>query len=176
MRVLATRRAVGHVAVLALYALARVATRLPLVVGGLEQLTVEREPVGFELVTAPAELGLEKSGGARHTVVGHRCARRGARQRAVAPRRAEALVASHVAARARHALPGERRVVVRVLPELATHRDKRTLLGERSVAHEAPVSRRRVALTHLDELARNAGSARCGVQALAPVGELRGMT
>src|SRR3990167_5618560 len=48
--------AVGHVAVLALDALAREAARLPLVVGVLEELAAERQAVGRELVTPLAEL------------------------------------------------------------------------------------------------------------------------
>ncbi len=166
---------VGHVAVLALHALAREAARLPLVVGRLEQLAVEREPVGRELVAAPAELGLEERRRSRHAVVGQGLMRGAARQRAVSPGRAEAFVAPDVTARARHAPARERGVVVRVLAKLAAHGREGSLLGERGVTDETRVRRRRIALPHLDELAGDTGSARGGVQALAPVGELRGM-
>src|SRR5437870_8024137 len=67
--------AVGHVAVLALDALAREPARLPFVVGALEQLAVERESVGRELMAALAELGLEEGRRAGDTVVGHALAR-----------------------------------------------------------------------------------------------------
>src|SRR5439155_16770635 len=58
--------AVGHVAVLALHALAREAARLPLVVGVLEELAVQREAVGSELVPALADLGAEERRSTRH--------------------------------------------------------------------------------------------------------------
>src|SRR5262249_51995252 len=152
------------------------ATALPLVVGGLEQLAVEREAVRLELVAAAAELGLEEGGGSRHAVVGQRLARCRARHRAVAPRRSEALMAPDVTGRARHAAAGERHVVVGIFSKLAADGDEGPLLGERGVTGQTRVRRRRVALPHLDELAGNAGPARHRVQALAPVGELRRMT
>ncbi len=167
---------IGHVAVLALHARAGEPARLPLVVGALEQLAVQREPVGGELVAAAAELGLEEGGCARDAVVRQRLARDAARERTVAPGRAEALVAPHVTAGARHALAGERVVEMLVGPHLVPVGDERRLLGERGVTRETRERRLRVALAHLHELARDAGAARGGVHAVAPVGELRGMT
>src|SRR5207249_947620 len=78
--------AVGHVAVLALDALAREAIRLPLVVRVLEELAAEREAVPAELVAAAAELRGEICGRARHAPVRQRLARRGAGERPVAAR------------------------------------------------------------------------------------------
>src|SRR5206468_927797 len=103
--------AMGHVAVLALDALAREPAGLPFRVCVLEQLAVEREAVGRELVAAPAELGGEERRGARHAVVRERLARRGAGERAVAARRTEPLVAAHVTAGAHEPSGPERPVV-----------------------------------------------------------------
>src|SRR4030095_14111045 len=86
-----------HVAVLALHALAGEPARLPFAVGVLQELAVQREPVGRELVTAGAEFRLQERRRAGDAVVGQGLARGRARQRAVAARRAEALVAAHVA-------------------------------------------------------------------------------
>src|SRR3989442_5032891 len=90
--------AVGHVAVLALDALAREPAGLPFLVRVLEQLAVEREAVGRELVAALAELGGEERRGARHAVVRERLARRTAGERAVAARRARPLMNADVTA------------------------------------------------------------------------------
>ena len=167
--------AVGHVAVLALDALAREPARLPLVIGALEQLAVEREAVGRELMAALAELGPQEGRRAGDPVVGQGLTRSRAGERAVAPGRAEPRVTPHVAARARHALAGQRGVVIRVGLELAPVGDERRLLGERRVADQTLVRGRWVVLPHLDELAGDAGAACGGVHALAPVGELRRM-
>src|SRR4030095_6671730 len=96
--------AIGHVAVLALHALPREPACLPLVVGGLEELAVEGEPVGRELVAIAAELGFEEGRRARDAVVRQALARSGGSQRAVATGRAEALRAPHMTASDRHAL------------------------------------------------------------------------
>src|SRR2546427_96516 len=165
-----------HVTVLALDALTGEPARLPFVVGVLEQLAVQREPVGRELVTAAAELGLEEGGRASDPVVRQRLPWDAARERAVTPGRAEALVAPHVAAGARHALGAERAVVRGVGLQLVALSDQRRLLGERRVTRETAERRPRIALEHLHELTLEARARRRGMRALAPVGELRGVT
>src|SRR5712692_6138870 len=165
-----------HVAVLALDALTGEPARLPFVVGVLEQLAVQRESVGCELVTAAAELGFEEGGRARDPVVRQRLPWDAARERAVTAGRAEALVAPHVAAGARHALGAERAIVRGVGPHLVAFSDQRRLLGERRVTRETSERRPRIALEHLHELTLEARTRRRGMRALAPVGELRGVT
>src|SRR4030095_12816626 len=57
--------AVRHVTILALHALAREATGLPLRVRVLEQLAVERESIARELMTAATERGRQERRRAR---------------------------------------------------------------------------------------------------------------
>src|SRR5439155_3928671 len=128
--------------VLALDALAREAARLPLVVGVLEELAVQREAVRRELVATLAELGAEERGGARHAVVRERLPRRRRSERAVAARRAESLVATHVAAGADQSPGAQRCVMNRSRTGPLAVGQARRLLRQRRMAREAAQRRR----------------------------------
>src|SRR5439155_1725739 len=147
--------AVGHVAVLALDAVAREPARPPLVVRALEEFAVEREAVGRELVAALTELGAKEGGSARHAVVRERLARRCAGKRAVATRRAEPLVSPDVTARADQSPDPEPDVVDRIRAHAGALRHARRLLGQRGMARETGERRPGIALKHLHELSRD---------------------
>src|SRR5207249_11421108 len=145
--------AVGHVAVLALDALTREPARLPLGVGVLEELAVQREALGRELVATLAELGAQERGSAGHAVVRERLAWRGRGERPVAARRAEPLVGTDVTARAHEPTGAEGGVVHRVRASSRAVGDARRLLGEGRVAGGAAQRRPGMAREHLDEAA-----------------------
>src|SRR3989454_9254872 len=167
--------AVGHVTVLALHARAREAAHLPLSVGVLEGLAIERRAVRAELVAAAAERGGQERRRAGDAAVREGLSRRDARERAVPPWRSEPLMAAHVAAGTGQALTMQRRVEDGIGNEAARVARQRRLLGERRVTAETSERRTGIALEHLDELSGDAGPRRRRVPARPPIGILRGM-